>query len=146
MEAHTIHRIAAYLVDVFILSILLSLLTFWIPVSDKYNESVEKQETLLSDYKSEKIDESQLYKELFSISYTMEKETKVISIISIILTLGYFGTFAYYNNGQTLGKKLLKIKVASSNEKKLKHWQFIGRTLVANSVIESIMKPHRNCY
>ena len=51
----------------------------------------------------------------------------------------YFGLFQYYNKGQTIGKKLMKIKVVSNDGKKLKLSQVIIRMLIINSVLTSVI-------
>jgi uncharacterized RDD family membrane protein YckC len=47
----------------------------------------------------------------------------------IIALLLYFGTFTYFWSGQTLGKRLLKIRVISLKSDKLSLWQSIERSL-----------------
>ena len=40
MEAHSFTRIVAYLIDIIIVSLFMTIITYWIPVSKEYEESV----------------------------------------------------------------------------------------------------------
>jgi uncharacterized RDD family membrane protein YckC len=59
----------------------------------------------------------------------------IILLIQFLVYLGYFAVFAYYRNGQTLGKKLLKIKVVSLEGEDLSLNKFLFRELVARGVL-----------
>ena len=137
-KAFSYQRIGAYFIDIIVLSLILSLLTFWIPKSEKYQKAVEDEEKLIENYANGEIDEDSLVKAYFNDRYIIEKETIIISVVSVILSIGYFGTFAYMNNGQTLGKRLLGIKISSS-KKELTHFDFIMRSLIINDGISSII-------
>ena len=140
MEAHTIQRIGAYIIDVFILSILVMLLTFWIPTSEKYKKSIEEENKLVDEMlDSEEIDFDKFYDKYTNIRYTLDKESTITSLISAVLSVGYFATFAYYYNGQTLGKKLLKIRIVSDDGKEASHSTLIIRSLFVNSVLSSLI-------
>ena len=47
--------------------------------------------------------------------------------------------FQYYFNGQTLGKKITKLKVVSHNEKKLSILNYLFRSLVVNEVVINVI-------
>jgi len=56
---------------------------------------------------------------------------------SLIATIIYFGLSTYFGNGKTLGKKLLKIRVASITHPQMTLWQSIERSLgYAASLLE----------
>ena len=121
MEAHTIQRIGAYLLDLIILSLFVSLLTFWIPTSKKYDDAVKEESTLVEKLldKDNDFNYDEFYEESTKARYTIDKESIITNIIQLVVIIGYFGTFAYYNHGQTFGKKLLKIKIVSSDDSEL---------------------------
>lgn len=50
-------------------------------------------------------------------------------IINIIVPVLYFGLFTYFTNGQTIGKKIMKIRVVSLINKKITLWGSIERAL-----------------
>ncbi len=135
MESHLLPRICAYLIDVILISLVISLVTAWIPQSEKYKAALEKVEQV---NKGElKLDD--VYKEYLDINYTIDKERMIVSLVTAVATLGYFATFAYYNDGKTLGKKLMHIKVTSDNGEELTHNQMFLRTLLVQGVLTSII-------
>ena len=59
----------------------------------------------------------------------------IMVFIQFFVYLGYFAVFAFYNNGQTFGKKWLKIKVVSIVGEDLSLNNFLLRELVARGVL-----------
>lgn len=139
MEAHTFSRIVAFFIDIILLSILLSLLTFWVPTSKNYKEALENENTIMEKYRDNEISSSEFLNQYFENYYVKDKENIITSVISIVLSLGYFGTFAFYNNGQTLGKKLMRIKVSTNDNKNPSHLSLIVRALIINSIFTSVL-------
>lgn len=139
MEAHTFSRIVAFFIDIILLSILLSLLTFWVPTSKNYKEALENENTIMEKYRDNEISSSEFLNQYFENYYVKDKENIITSVISIVLSLGYFGSFAFYNNGQTLGKKLMRIKVSTNDNKNPSHLSLIVRALIINSIFTSVL-------
>ena len=110
MVAHSFTRMISFLIDTIIVSLLLGLLTFWVPESKAYTEAMESQNDLLIEYSENKIDFNTFVDKNIQNQYIVDKESILSTLVFCVISIGYFGTFAYYNNGQTLGKKLLKIK------------------------------------
>ena len=139
MEAHTIQRIGAYLVDMILLSFFVTMLTFWIPTSEEYKEAVKESNELIDKLLDEDQDFDEYYDKSMRVRYTLDKETIIPTLIQSVLIVGYFATFAYYNNGQTLGKKLFKIKLAPTDDNELNHYRLIGRAIFIEGVLSSIL-------
>lgn len=103
-------------------------------------------EILISKYDDKKISSGE-YKDIISeinkefdlvaqdYVYILNKEGISNSIITIVCTLLYFGIIQYFLKGQTIGKKLLKLKVVSASDKKLNILNYILRSLIVNSVL-----------
>lgn len=139
MTAHSFTRMISFLIDTVILSLILGLLTFWVPESKAHKDAVESQNNLLIEYSENKIDFDTFIDKNIENQYVIDKESILVTLVSCILSIGYFGTFAYYNDGQTLGKKLLKIKVTSNNGKEVKHSTYILRSLILSGVLFSLI-------
>ena len=58
-----------------------------------------------------------LNNKLIDLQYEYQQESKLASGISLLITFAYFTVFQFLNKGQTIGKKLLKIKVVNKEEK-----------------------------
>lgn len=138
MKKPTIRRFFAYLFDVLLVSYIASMFAYiplLNPKIDEYEKAYEEYskytESLLESEDIINIDMSGLS----DITYNMSKSGVYIQIISLVFTFLYFTVFAWFNNGQTLGKKLLKIKVVSSNNKKYTFEQSLLRTFIVNSIL-----------
>ena len=68
-------------------------------------------------------------------NYILGKIAISDSIITILVTLLYFGVLQYFTKGQTIGKKLLHLQVVSATKKELNILNFILRTLIINNVL-----------
>ena len=138
-EAHTFQRIIAYIVDIFIISIICFALTAGIPESKKYKDAQKESDALIDNYMDKKINESEYIDKLYETKYIMGKETIANSLIAIVISFAYFAGFAYYNKGQTFGKKLLHIKVVSKDGKEANYLQMMYRAMIHNGCLFSII-------
>jgi uncharacterized RDD family membrane protein YckC len=59
-------------------------------------------------------------------------------IIQAITTFGYFGIAAYLMKGQTIGKKLQRIRVVSNDDKEMNQHLFILRSVILTNLIPQI--------
>ena len=134
-KALFIQRLAAFLLDVFIVSIIVSMLTYPFLDFDSIEKLNESSTQIVDDYISQKIDISEYTSESISVSYEMAKKQGILSLTTIFLNILYFVVFQVKNNGQTVGKKLLKIKVSSCDDEELTMNQMIFRSLIINSIL-----------
>ena len=83
---------------------------------------------------------SEYTKEIKKLSYKLEKNSTISTIISIAILLGYFGIFQYSCNGKTLGKRIFKLQVIKSREGNLNLINYLLRSLILNNIIFNITK------
>ena len=50
MEAHTFTRIISFFIDIILVSLLLGLLTFWVPTSQKYIDASNEEQKIMEKY------------------------------------------------------------------------------------------------
>jgi uncharacterized RDD family membrane protein YckC len=74
---------------------------------------------------------------LENMSYSLAKKSININIISLVVSIVYFVGFQFINKGQTLGKKILKIRMIDNEEGKLKFYQVLLNSAVINNLITS---------
>ena len=72
-------------------------------------------------------------------SYKLSKNSIITTIISLMCILFYFVVFQFYLNGQTLGKKIMKLRVISNNNKDLNILNYLVRSLIVNEVFINIV-------
>ena len=133
-----IKRIFAYLLDIFFVSLISSLIVM-IPIFN-YNapaiqeKTNEMYDSLLTTGSSDP-DEDILIEKL----YDLEKESSSLTVVTAFVTFIYFGVIGFINNGQTLGKMITKLRVVPVKDNKLNPGLYIIRTLLITSIIPQII-------
>jgi len=130
MEAKFSKRLFAYIIDIIILGIILLLVNVIMPKDNK--ELNVKLDTLNENYLNEEIGFNEYLNDYSEISYDLDKQNIIYTLANIIFVIIYFIILPYFLNGQTVGKKLLKIKV--TKEKKLTIASLIIRNLIINGL------------
>lgn len=128
-----IQRLGAFLVDIIIIAFIASLISM--PFINFDN--VEKLKNEITNLSKSVINEDINYKtyinEYSSVYFQLEKQQAPYLISSIIIFILYFIVLQYYS-GQTLGKKLFKIKLESTR-KHLTINQMVVRGLLINYIL-----------
>ena len=83
------------------------------------------------------ISQEEYLEESIPLIYQIQKSGIVVNGMLLTLNIGYFVVFQYLNKGQTIGKKLMKIKVTEKGkDPSLK--AMILRTFVTNSIFSGL--------
>lgn len=142
---YKIDRISAYLIDILIVAFLVTFLignTITNPFYNSYKSACDELNEVTKEA-SKDVD--------YSNQESMEKYIKTISpynrtchirsnfasyVWYTILTFFYFGLFAYLNDGQTLGKKMFRVKVVNNKDgKSAKFYQLMIRNIFGGALI-----------
>lgn len=128
-------RIGAYFIDIFVIAIISSLISL-IPI---FGENEKKNEEF-SNYVFDEIlgaGSGEINEEeIKDKTYEYEKDTIMSSILSLGVTVAYFGIFGYFYKGQTVGKKVLKIQIVPNNDgEELNPGLFMLREIIKNNSI-----------
>ena len=138
-NATFIQRLGAFIVDMIIIGLILSIFTTFTVDVDNYekisNELVEIEEQYLNG----DISPTTYISKSMDINYDISRETGLVSIIGVALSILYFVVYQVKKNGQTIGKKIFKIKLVSNNEKELNTNQVAVRSLIINSILADIL-------
>ena len=127
-KVYFLQRALAYLIDYLVITVIGIIFgMFLISNSDDYTKAVNSIDELAHSYTQGEIDNKEYIREYGNLAYEVEKDTAFLTIVELIVSIGYFGTFAYYNGGMTLGKKVMKIKVSTDCGEELSHGKFILR-------------------
>lgn len=137
--ASFIQRLGAYLLDVLLISFVVSIITTPFTTSDNYEKLSEESSKVIEEYTSGNIDMNTYMSRVSDISYDMSRETGLSSIISIAIYILYFIVYQYYNNGQTLGKKIMKIRVENIDNNQLSMNMILVRSLIINSILADLI-------
>ena len=135
MKASLFKRVTAYFIDAIILTMIVSIISFGF-TSEKYEKALEETKQLSEKYLAQEINEQEYFEKSNELTYDMQKSSVKVSIVMIITTIAYFVVFQYLNKGQTLGKKLLKLKI-KENEKEPSLKAMIIRTIFVNNIFST---------
>lgn len=131
-------RIIAYIIDLFIITVLTSLV-FSLPVFNKerelYLENTQKYQETYEAYTNDGASADEVIKK----EYDMYHSSSSLLITKVGITILYFSIIPYYTNYKTLGKKLLKIKIAPEKGDYIKPGHFFARGLITSNVIFDII-------
>lgn len=133
-------RMGAYVIDILILLILVQLLGMCVPTSKETDKHAEEYITVVQDMLKDDKNIEENENKLKDLSYNLSKDGVVQSGIAIGLYFIYFIVIQSYNNGQTLGKRLLKIKIVDAKTKeKPKFLQIFIRSLFIYSILSNTL-------
>lgn len=126
-------RLLAYLIDSIIVLLVSSIIA--IPLTSKKIESLEKElKTITKEYTNQNIDMNTYLEKTQDLNYQIQKCSVSTNIVYLIVSIIYYVVFQYLNKGQTLGKKLLKIKVVNKEGNTPSLYQMILRTFITNQI------------
>lgn len=110
-------RLVAYILDAVIVSLIFSVLTMFIKESNNLINLNNQLNTISENFINKTITMKEYFNQYSSIEYLISKEMFLQNLFSLILMIGYFVILPYYYNGQTIGKKLMKIKIVKEDDK-----------------------------
>ena len=139
MPAQFNKRFFAYIIDIFIVLVIANLITMFIPISEKTQDYYKELQTTQKKMYDKEIDVKEYTDIVLEDNYNISKGTVLISVTSIIIYILYFVVYQVYNNGQTVGKKLMKIKVKSITDESLSINTMLFRALIIYGIATNII-------
>lgn len=115
MKANFKKRLGAYLLDSVILSIVLAICSSFIPTSSNVINLQKQWDMEIDSYLNNEISTKEVINNYSMIAHDIDKEQVGLSIINGFFILIYFVIYPFFNDGQTLGKKVFKIKIKKDN-------------------------------
>ena len=138
-KALFIQRLVAFILDVMIVSVVATFISYPFLDMDSIQKLNDSSVQVMEDFMAQKIDAEEYVSESVSISYEMSRKKGINSLFIIFLNILYFIVFQIKNNGQTLGKQILRIKVVSTTGEELTMNQMIFRALIINSIFMDML-------
>lgn len=163
-------RIAAYMIDMIIVSIIVfglsnvkqinyqsdnynNISKEYQKYADKYEKVEKKYIDIKKEYKDKKINKKEynekkkeynVYKKEYDkkikeYNYNISKNSVISTIISIAVVIAYFAIFQYSMGGQTIGKKIMKLKVIKASDGVLTIFNYLIRCAILNGVIINLL-------
>ena len=137
VKALFIQRLIAFIIDAFLVSLVVSFVSLPLTDSKKVETLENKTIQLMEKFTKNEITMDEFTSEYISIYYRIGRDTGVTSLLTIFFGVCYFVVYQTYKNGQTVGKKLMKIRVISDDGELFMN-QMILRSFLANSLLMNI--------
>lgn len=143
-------RLIAYFIDFFIVAGIascISYIPFLNPQKDAYEKKYNEIISLYEKLEQNVISQDEYTNEYISLYYDLNHLDLNYMIINLIVLIAYFGVYQYQGNGQTLGKKLMKIRVVSKDEKKsVGLLSYLIRCVVLNNIVITLLQVAILCF
>lgn len=135
----SLKRIVAYIIDFFIVSIVANTIVTLTGLNSGQTIDYDHYINLVNDYNEKKVTDQEYEQGMIEFNYELSKSSVITNATTIVLIIAYFGIYQVIAKGQTIGKKLLKIKVVQNDDSKLTYLSAIIRTIILTNVILIIM-------
>ena len=132
-------RFIAFIIDFLLVTFASSLLSTPFVDTEKTAKIEEQIPQILERYTSGETTTQEYFLEYSNMYYQLSKNSGAVSIITLFLSVCYFVVFQFHHKGQTLGKKWMKIKVVSTDDK-LNMDQMVFRSLIANFILVELIQ------
>lgn len=134
MESGMLERVFAFIIDAIIILAVTTILTYWMPLSETYKKEIENIKEANEKVNNNEMNIEEQRKVYEKATYVANKETIAQSAVEIVVLLAYYVSFAYYKNGQTVGKMINKIKIVDSNNKTPSFFKLLLRAGIINFI------------
>ena len=133
-------RFVAFMIDLILVSFITSLVTAIIPTNSSIDKLYDQQIKIVENYTARKITMQEYVNQLVDINYDIAKQTGIITLVSIAISLLYYVLYVYKNDGQSIGKKKNKIRIQKKDkDKELTMNDLLFRTMILQGTLVSII-------
>lgn len=133
-KANFYKRLVAYMIDMFIVGLVISIISYNFDTT-RLEKLSDKSIKLMNSFTNGDISSDKYFSEYTDILYKVNKANINSNLLSLVIYVGYFVLFQFFNGGATIGKKLLKIKVVSQGGGEVSLWQMVVRTSIINGIV-----------
>ena len=136
-------RLGAYLIDYLVVTVIIygvMLLPFVNPHKEEYNTKYNEVVRVNEQFQNNEISSEEFNEALIPIAYDLYRLNGSYVIVSTICFIGYFVIFQFLYKGQTIGKKIFKLKLASANDKPLSMVNYFVRAIILYNILIPIIE------
>lgn len=126
-------RLFAYLFDSLILLLIIIIVSILFPNNNMTNLQTELT-VIEQNYIFENIDKTLFFSESFEVMAKMFKESMPTILINILFIIIYYIIIPFYGNYQTLGMKVLNIRILSEKNKPITLSDLVLRNIITNGL------------
>lgn len=138
-KAYFLQRLLAYVLDMTIVVFVSTLISYPF-ISTKAVDKLNKQSSeILEKYQNQEISAKTYFNQSMDNSYQLSKETGLTNIVTIVVYVLYFIVYQMYMNGQTIGKRIMKIRIVKNKDGTLSMNDMLVRGLINNYILANIL-------
>ncbi len=145
-----LRRLIAYIIDITLVSFIacaVASIKVLNPYYDNYIDSYDAFNETLSNISEDNIEEILTSDRLINQFQDCLKYSTYQTGISLACYLLYFVGFQKWNKNQTVGKKLMRLKVVSTSSKEsVSIWQYLVRTIIAYNIFTTVLSMPISLY
>lgn len=131
-------RFASFIIDMFIISCIMNVISFVFPENKNVEKLNEEMFSISEEYLNGEMNNEEYLNKTAPLSYRIGKYNFLYTAIDVVITILYFVVFQFAKGGQTIGKRLLGIKVVKEYGE-LQINDMIFRSFIINSVLYSMI-------
>lgn len=138
MNVNFFKRFLAYLIDIILVGTIMGIISAIFTTKNATvlsNQFLELNEQVINT----KLDFGIYYSRVADITLSLDRENFMINIINCVIIILYFVVLPLYKNGQTLGKKIFKIKIVREDREDLTANELIIRNIVVNGLLNTFL-------
>lgn len=139
MKAYFFQRIAAYFIDIILLSLVVGILTLPIPENKSATALNEELTSLNEQYLKGELSTSVYMNQSKEVTHDLAYQNVLYTIIDAVAIILYFVIFQAYRGGQTIGKRLMHIQVVKTDGTPAKMNDLAIRSLLIHAVLANII-------
>lgn len=137
-KALFLQRLVAFILDAILVSTLASLISSPFIDEEKVTKLEKQSMQIIEKYREEEAPTQEFITEYFQVYYQMGRASGMTTLVTIFIGVLYYVVYQTRMNGQTIGKKLMKIRIVSDTEG-LSYNQMIFRSFLSNSILVNII-------
>lgn len=127
-------RFIAFFIDVLIVSLLVSIISSGYSTTRIDNLNKELND-VVNSYINDNISSSEYVESVSSIGYDIGKANMVNNTLYVVICIGYFIMFQYLNNGASLGKKIMGIRIVTKDNKNANVFKLFLHTCIIYEIL-----------
>lgn len=139
MKANFKQRCIAYIIDFLFLASCLMIISNFSYKTDTVKNYEQKLDTSIEKFISHEINLKDFIKDYTEYNYRIDYNNSLKNVLNLVLIISYFMILPLFLNGQTLGKKLMKIRIVDETGGKVKISSMFIRTLIINALAYNIL-------
>ena len=132
-------RLLAYLIDIIILSLILTFVGLFIPSNSNLVNLNNELMSVNNNFMNQEIDAITFINQYSNIGYSIGRELFLSNLISVVIGIVYFIVFPLYNGGQSIGKKVIGLKIVSVDDSDVSSNSLLIRYLLMESIGATII-------